>query len=108
MAAGDITRGVRLPDDASHEDIVDGPAGCYKLGPPLKDGSTRYLQFRLPNGVFGMIPVGKDQTRPPIWGLVEHDDRTVTTSPSILMHPTPGLDDAGWHGFLERGVWREV
>lgn len=29
----------------------------------------------------------------------EHDDGTITCSPSLVM-------PSGWHGFLERGVWR--
>lgn len=33
--------------------------------------------------------------------VTEHEDGTITVSPSILM---PGF----WHGYLERGVWREV
>lgn len=33
--------------------------------------------------------------------VTEHEDGTITVSPSILM---PGV----WHGYLERGVWREV
>lgn len=32
--------------------------------------------------------------------IIEHADKTITVSPSILS------DD--WHGFLEQGVWREV
>jgi hypothetical protein len=35
----------------------------------------------------------------------EHEDGTITVSPSILSH---GHDDKTWHGYLERGVWREV
>lgn len=36
--------------------------------------------------------------------VIEHEDGTITVSPSILIS-----DNAGplWHGFLERGVWRE-
>jgi hypothetical protein len=37
--------------------------------------------------------------------VVEHPDGTITVSPSILV-------SAGalgtWHGYLERGVWRQV
>jgi len=33
--------------------------------------------------------------------VTEHQDGTVTVSPSIL-DERPG----GWHGFLERGIWR--
>lgn len=42
------------------------------------------------------------------WDLTEHDDGTITVSPSILAHPAPPAHPAEWHGFLERGVWREV
>lgn len=33
----------------------------------------------------------------------EHEDRTITVSPSILLDE-PGA--GSWHGYLERGVWR--
>lgn len=35
--------------------------------------------------------------------VVEHEDRTITVTPSILV--TNHI--AGWHGYLERGIWRE-
>lgn len=39
--------------------------------------------------------------------VVEHEDGTITVSPSILL---TDYDENGekiiWHGFLERGVWR--
>lgn len=38
--------------------------------------------------------------------VIEHEDRTITVSPSILI-TKPGTDDR-WHGYLERGIWREV
>ncbi len=34
--------------------------------------------------------------------VVEHEDGTITVSPSILVSADVEL----WHGFLERGVWR--
>ena len=34
--------------------------------------------------------------------VVEHEDQTITVSPSILI--TQGPDQ--WHGYLERGIWR--
>lgn len=34
--------------------------------------------------------------------VTEHEDGTITVSPSIFDAPD------GWHGFLERGVWRSV
>jgi hypothetical protein len=63
--------------------------------------------------------------------VVEHEDRTITVSPSILVYAVEGCtyepeerarlvashgEDTvqswergrpAWHGFLERGVWRE-
>lgn len=38
--------------------------------------------------------------------VVEHEDGTITVSPSILC--SGGPKEASWHGFLERGVWRET
>lgn len=54
--------------------------------------------------------------RPPntIWSFVanldahevtEHEDGTITVSPSILIKH---YDGSTWHGYLERGIWREI
>lgn len=38
--------------------------------------------------------------------VTEHEDGTITVSPSILVSaPHKGQS---WHGYLERGMWREV
>lgn len=37
--------------------------------------------------------------------VIEHEDATITVSPSILITHWTGRQ---WHGFLERGVWREI
>ncbi len=38
--------------------------------------------------------------------VTEHEDGTITVSPSILVdHWNP---ERRWHGYLERGIWREV
>ena len=34
--------------------------------------------------------------------VVEHEDGTITVSPSILI-----TESKQWHGYLERGEWRE-
>ena len=40
--------------------------------------------------------------------IVEHEDGTITVSPSILhTEPTP-TGEKKWHGFLEKGIWREA
>lgn len=51
----------------------------------------------------------------PPWSITEHEDGTITVSPSIRRFAHGALDDAGnrieipeWHGYLERGVWRTV
>lgn len=36
--------------------------------------------------------------------VIEHEDGTITVNPSILITSHVGT----WHGFLEKGVWREV
>jgi len=38
--------------------------------------------------------------------VVEHEDGTITVSPSILV--SSPQEGELWHGYLERGVWREV
>ena len=35
--------------------------------------------------------------------VTEHEDGTITVSPSILVEWGDGVT---WHGFLERGIWR--
>lgn len=37
--------------------------------------------------------------------VVEHEDGTITVSPSILITTYTGRQ---WHGFLTAGMWREV
>lgn len=38
--------------------------------------------------------------------ITEHEDGSITVSPSILLERE--YAGVSWHGFLERGVWREV
>lgn len=74
---------------------------------------------RHPNGTwYGETPNGhgcnlKDHQ------VTEHEDGTITVSPSILVSKGGRRDDKGnlirdetfvelYHGFLERGVWRSV
>ena len=52
-----------------------------------------------PNGLFGNISKHT---------VTEHEDCTITVSPSILVSSgSDPLSAPSWHGFLERGVWRE-
>lgn len=54
-----------------------------------------------PNGRIGLLTEHQ---------VVEHEDGTITVTPSIQVDPLSRATTAalpGWHGFLERGVWRE-
>ena len=55
--------------------------------------------LRCPNGTWGRL-------RSTIHNITEHEDGTITASPSILCYSDK--DVPGWHGYLEKGVWREV
>lgn len=39
--------------------------------------------------------------------VLEHPDGTITVEPSILVQQR-GDTPPQWHGYLERGVWRQV
>lgn len=40
--------------------------------------------------------------------VTEHPDGTITVHPSILITGHDNDCKVEWHGYLERGVWREV
>jgi hypothetical protein len=56
-------------------------------------GGESGLWVILPNGVGPACLRNK-------WTITDEPDGTITVSPSIL-------DSGGWHGYLERGQWRE-
>lgn len=73
--------------------------------------------FALAEGEYGINPSdGVWYARPPgehIGSLenhevIEHDDGTITVSPSILITGYSGNIQTDWHGYLERGVWRQA
>ncbi len=67
----------------------------------------------LAEGQYGKHPNGTWYARPPgsMMGnlsnheVTEHEDGTITVSPSILV--TELGSGKQWHGFLEHGIWRE-
>ncbi len=97
-------KGKRVQPDSS---------GYLKLAPGEygKDG----------NGIWRVRPPtiqvdGLEKQQHPLSGTLskhtvkEHEDGTITVSPSILIQylwgdPPRGIE---WHGFLERGIWRQV
>lgn len=78
----------------------------------LSDGMFALLE----PGEYGQTPDGTWWMRVPVekgFGpgrlssheVKEHEDGTITVSPSILCQ---GHHDKTWHGYLEHGIWREV
>ncbi len=51
-----------------------------------------------PNGLFGNISKHS---------VTEHDDGTITVSPSILVTSGSNGRAPTWHGFLKAGLWTE-
>lgn len=94
--------GRRISDGSDIDDVVE--PGDYLL---LAQRDA--LWCMLPTGTINRIPVSEDgqESDPVKWGMLEHRDGTITLSPSINSHEIPG-HSPGWHGFLERGVWRSV
>ena len=91
-----MLQGTRLTYVEGEEDFawrVASTPGAYGT----RNGVDWYCTT--PNGLFGNISKH---------AIMEHDDGTITVAPSILI--TSGLDhrQPSWHGWLERGVWREA
>lgn len=61
------------------------------------EGDARFLWVVVPNG--------NGPARLEGWSVTEHEDGAVTASPSILAHANH--EHGEWHGYLERGIWRE-
>lgn len=83
--------GVRVSDTTALWDLPDG-GYCVRVDERTKQ---RVAWVKTPNGIG---PARLDG-----WELVEHDDGTITVSPSI--DATDG--ESRWHGFLRAGVWTE-
>lgn len=93
MAAGDITQGRRREDGTPNAELEPGDY-CRR-------GTMWWIS--LPTGIVGHI-------QEPEWSIIEHDDGTVTAGTdgrTITVNPSIHHEQ-GWHGYLERGVWRKV
>lgn len=84
MATTATTEGRRRADGT---DVADLMAGDY-----CQRGSRWWCCT--PNGMMGNLERHE---------VTEHPDGTITVSPSILV-----AGERSWHGYLERGVWREI
>lgn len=69
-----------------------------------------------PDGSTTVLWVNEDDRNGNRHVLTEHDDGTISVGGSILGHVIPSeriggvgpISSEAWHGWLERGVWREV
>ncbi len=97
MAVGDTMQGRRLPGTVFGE-----PGLGWQEWEKVEPGT--YLKAASDGGAYWHItlPSGIQFTLGPQHAITEHEDGTITVSPSIYDAPD------GWHGYLERGVWREV
>lgn len=86
-------QGTRLYKEEGEEDF--GYRISTVLGAYGNTGGDTWL-CTTPNGLFGNI--SKHQ-------ITQHEDGTITVSPSILVRKSN--DGLSWHGYLERGIWRE-
>lgn len=106
--AGELTLGTRVADSkmgvegGGWPEWKDAPAGAYMLVDMGRYGEQEQphtdLWIKDPRGCEGRVAHN-------VHTITVNDDGTVTVQPSIAPNDTnPG----GWHGYLERGVWREV
>ncbi len=86
--------GRRVEDDIPREGMMPGD---YRRRKEAPGGVTDEWDLCLPNGLHGTISEK-------IHRVTEHEDGTITVSPSILLQA--GDPKWSWHGYLERGVWR--
>ena len=94
----------RYPPDPTEDFPNPIPDDCQP-GDYWIDQATQVWYCQCPNGLFGSLE--KHQ-------VTEHEDRTITVSPSILVKIADSRSEGihersrSWHGYLEQGVWREV
>lgn len=84
-------KGARRQDKQPHE--LEAGEYCFDAG-----GDGRWY-LCMPDGIQCAIS-------PKIHSVMEHEDGSITVSPSIIRYKTTTSPE--WHGFLERGVWRSA
>lgn len=90
-------QGKRIADGANR----DAEPGSYWRHPRGRHGYTQRgvdweWACKTPNDLLGWLAKHD---------VEEHEDGTITVTPSILVNRPP---DQQWHGFLTRGVWSSV
>jgi hypothetical protein len=90
---GDAVReheGTRLPDGTGWFDAE--PGDYWRI---RRDGEWLW---KATDPVYGMVAALDEHE------VTEHDDGTITVSPSILIHGGERMKDE-FHGYLKHGVW---
>jgi hypothetical protein len=64
---------------------------------------------KAPSGIWFCCTPGNHMGNLGAHKIIEHEDGTITVSPSILISSTDhkGTRHELWHGFLEKGIWRQ-
>jgi hypothetical protein len=87
------------PGSYGRVDIDKIMASSAAAGHPLKPGHPwTHWEVTAPDGHGGRLD-------PSIHTITEHEDGTITVSPSIDFSKRVA---GGFHGYLQRGVWRPV
>jgi hypothetical protein len=98
VSTGDVTQGRRIygTDKDSDDHLWYSP----EPGDYWRD-DVRGWSVETPNGLRAGLANHE---------VVEHEDGTISVSPSILCEGALGADPTKvtWHGYLKHGVWREV
>lgn len=93
------------PDHLEPGDYVKVEPKRMQDGSPVSEWVARlYPRWlaRSPNGYLGDLRAHE---------VTEHEDGTITVSPSIRITTTEGANRHAvelWHGYLERGIWRNA
>ena len=102
MAEGLTAQGKRV--DATPGGPDDYPFPRLKSGEYGKD--VNGLWYCVPPGrdPFSFMGTLGDGSGVKCHTVIEHEDGTITVTPSILISSHEG----SWHGYLKRGVWEEI
>lgn len=99
---GKITHGARVhanSDGWLDAEEIDKPARYGRAtNPKVQGGRAGWWQVSAPDGSLGAL-------NPSIHTIVEHEDGTITVSPSLDWSQRK---IGGWHGWLRRGVFESV
>lgn len=80
---------------------TDDRIPCEQDGDYGRDGHGRW--FGWVPGIGDIAPLHLNAPSK-AWNIEEHEDGTISVTPSILRYGVDGKEL--WHGYLTRGVWR--